>query len=204
MSHRGVMRKTTNAAIKATIAATAIAAAGSATARAQEADPTPAGTAHPASTVATFEPYQPGVKAVTYDEQLVPAGAGVQVESTPNENGTTTTQLHVNGLVPNRTYGSHAHQKGCGADPAAAGPHYQNIPDPVQPSLDPAYANPHNEIWLDFTTNDQGDAYSVSTVDWQFTDRHAQSVVVHVNPTPTGPGVAGDAGARLGCVNVDF
>jgi Cu-Zn family superoxide dismutase len=195
----------TNAAIKTTVvAAAAMAAATSASARAQAADPTPAGTAHPASTVATFEPYQSGATAVTYDEQLVPAGAGVRVESSPNADGTTTTQLNVNGLVPNRTYGSHAHQKGCGADPEASGPHYQNIPDPVQPSVDPAYANPQNEIWLDFTTDDQGDAYSVSTVDWQFTDRHAQSVVVHADPTQTGPGVAGMAGARVGCVNVDF
>ena len=36
----------------------------------------------------------------------------------------------------------------------SAGPTFQNVVDPVQPSVDPAYANPENEIWLDFRTDD--------------------------------------------------
>jgi superoxide dismutase, Cu-Zn family len=107
-------------------------------------------------------------------------------------------------LLPNRAYGAHVHVKKCGAAPADAGPHYQNVVDPKQPSVDPAYANPRNEIWLDVHTDRHGFAFTSSTVDWRFTDRHAQSVVVHNEHTHTKPGEAGTAGPRLACVNVSF
>ena len=42
--------------------------------------------------------------------------------------------------MPNRTYGSHAHQKPCGPAAADSGPHFQHVADPVSPSVDPAYA----------------------------------------------------------------
>ena len=61
-----------------------------------------------------------------------------------------------------------------------------------------------DEIWLDVHTNGNGFAYTSSTVDWQFTDRHAQSVVLHNDHTHTKPGEAGTAGPRLACVNVAF
>ena len=92
-----------------------------------------------------------------------------------------------------------------GASGAAAGPHFQNDVDPVTPSTDPAYANPANEIWLDFTTNAAGQGRAKSTVDWQFSPtRRAQSVIIHVEHTHTGPTDSGVAGARLACLTVPF
>lgn len=185
------------------VAAAAIVAAGQASAGAQTSGRTTGGKAAPVSTVATFEPYRPGARAVTYNRRLVPVGAGVQITSS-SEGEMTVTRLTLHGLAPNRAYGAHAHTNRCGPNPADSGPHYQNMPDPVQPSVDPKFANPQNEIWLDFTTDARGDATSESDVPWRFTDRHAKSVVLHATKTQTGPGHAGGAGERLGCVNVDF
>lgn len=158
----------------------------------------------PVLTVARFAPYTEGAKAVTYDQKLVPTGAGVIVAATRAWRGGTLVLLAVRGLVPGRTYGAHVHTKPCGAAPADSGPHFQHVVDPVQPSVDPKYANPKNEIWLDFTTNRHGVALSKSVVPWRFTERRAKSVVIHFEKTSTHQGHAGTAGARLACVNVDF
>jgi Cu-Zn family superoxide dismutase len=142
--------------------------------------------------------------ATTYDTALVPVGAQETVTAT-SENGTTTVRLDVRGLQPDRTYAAHAHTKPCGTNGDAAGPHFQNTADPVQPSVDPAYANPRNEIWLDFTTDGSGVGKAQSTVDWVFTDeRRAHSVVIHAKPTATDAGHAGMAGARAACITVGF
>ncbi|MDX8034643.1 superoxide dismutase [Lentzea sp. BCCO 10_0856] len=166
------------------------------------------GTAHAepakvAHTSGKFESFSATAKAVTYDAK-VPNGAKVVVVSVPTIGGGTKVLLKLNGLLPHRAYGAHVHVKKCGAAPADSGPHFQNVVDPVQPSVDPAYANPRNEIWLDVHTNANGFAYTSSTVDWQFTERHAQSVVLHNEHTHTKPGEAGTAGPRLACVNVEF
>ncbi|MEU3648331.1 superoxide dismutase [Lentzea sp. NPDC034063] len=166
------------------------------------------GTAHAeparvAHTSAKFGSYSATAKAVTYDAK-VPAGAKVTVVGVPTVTGGTTVLLVLNGLQPHRAYGAHVHVKKCGAAPADSGPHFQNVTDPVQPSVDPAYANPRNEIWLDVHTDGRGFAHTESTVDWQFTERHAQSVVLHNEHTHTKPGEAGTAGPRLACVNVEF
>lgn len=160
----------------------------------------PAKVAH---TSAKFESYSATAKAVTYDAK-VPNGARVTVVGVPNVSGGTTVLLVLKGLLPHRAYGAHVHVKKCGAAPADSGPHFQNVIDPVQPSVDPGYANARNEIWLDVHTDANGFAHTESTVDWQFTERHAQSVVLHNEHTHTLPGEAGTAGPRLGCVNVDF
>jgi Cu-Zn family superoxide dismutase len=166
------------------------------------------GTAHAepakvAHTSAKFESYSATAKAVTYDAK-VPAGAEVTVVGMPTFGGGTTVLLVLNGLQPHRAYGAHVHVKNCGAAPADSGPHFQNVADPVQPSVDPAYANPRNEIWLDVHTDGNGSAHTRSSVDWQFTGRHARSVVLHNEHTHTKPGEAGTAGPRLACVNVGF
>ncbi|KDN23877.1 superoxide dismutase family protein [Amycolatopsis rifamycinica] len=150
----------------------------------------------------TFTAYAPGAHAVTYRPDLVPAGARARVSGLAAA-GTTTTLL-VTGLRPGRAYGAHAHAQPCGATGDAAGPHFQHAPDPVKPSVDPAYANPRNEIWLDFTTDRDGTGFARSTVDWVFGDRRAKSVVVHETATHTGPGHAGTAGTRLACLDVGF
>jgi Cu-Zn family superoxide dismutase len=140
--------------------------------------------------------------AVTYDQRLVPPGAQVAVAAVSGSRSTVV--LFVGGMLPNRTYGAHVHVRSCGATGLAAGPHYQNVPDPVQPSVDPAYANPHNEVWLDFTTGANGSAAAVSRVGWAFRPGGANSVVIHEHATSTAPGEAGMAGARVGCLTVPF
>jgi superoxide dismutase, Cu-Zn family len=145
----------------------------------------------------------PGV-AVTYDEELVPAGARGAVQARSGD-GTTTVTLAVRGLEPLRWYGAHVHSERCGERPEDSGPHFQYAVDPTQPSVDPAFANPQNEIWLDFTTDEAGAGSTESTVAWEFPDdRRPGSVVVHAMETATGPGEAGTAGARAACITVDF
>ncbi len=135
----------------------------------------------------------------------VPAGASARVQAIANGAGNTVITLHVRGLKPNTEYGSHAHRNACGATGAAAGPHFQHVVDPVQPSTDPAYANPRNEIWLDFTTDEQGNGSAQTMVRWQFTpERRAGSVILHEHGTSADPGSAGTAGARLACLTVGF
>ncbi|PSL53404.1 Cu-Zn family superoxide dismutase [Saccharothrix carnea] len=156
-----------------------------------------------AITVARFATPDAATKAYTYDTALIAPGAAVMVVATPLRYSTKAL-LSVYGLVPNRTYGAHAHQHPCGAAPADAGAHHQHVVDPRQPSVDPAYANPDNEIWLDFTTDDRGRAVVGTVVPWQFADRRAGSVVVHAQRTATEPGKAGTAGPRVGCATVRF
>ena len=142
-------------------------------------------------------------KGITYDVARVPVGAKLSASSSV-ENGQTTVELRVSGLLPDTKYGSHVHTKPCGAKPADSGPHYQNAKDPVSPSVDPQFANPQNEIWLDFTTDAQGAATGRATVRWEFRKGEANSVVVHAAHTSTEHGKAGTAGDRLACLTAAF
>jgi Cu-Zn family superoxide dismutase len=147
---------------------------------------------------------EPPGTAVTYDQELAPVGTRVAV-SAKSDDGTITVRLAVRGLLPNRRYGAHVHNEPCGDTGEAAGPTFQNVVDPVQPSVDPAFANPQNEIWLDFRTDTAGAGSAQATVDWGFTeDRRAKSVVLHAWPTATEAGRAGSAGGEVGCVTVQF
>lgn len=165
------------------------------------AGPTGAGAVHAGG---FFGPFAPGQAATTYDPALVPEGARADVTAVHGSPFGTITALRVAGLVPDREYGAHAHTQPCGDTGDAAGPHFQHEQDPVQPSVDPAYANPANEIWLDFTTDEAGHGFALSTVDWEFGERRAKSVVIHETHTHTAPGNAGTAGARPACVDVAF
>jgi len=164
------------------------------------APPAPQATAQ-AVILAQFARYGSGVRAITYDPARVPVGSDVAVASVVTS-GQTLTLLAVRGLPPNQQFGAHVHMNACGQDPEAAGSHYQHQVDPKQPSVDPAYANPRNEIWLDFTTDAAGSAHAVSTVDWTFDNRPHRSLVIHAEHTHTGPGEAGKAGDRLACVDL--
>ncbi len=135
----------------------------------------------------------------------LPEGARARVQAVYDGAGRTHVQLHVWGLAPNTEYGAHAHTKPCGETGLAAGPHFQNVLDPTTPSVDPAYANPRNEIWLDLRTNAAGSGVATTRVAWQFSPtRRASSVILHVEHTHTGPTDSGVAGARLGCLTVPF
>ncbi|MEW2218808.1 superoxide dismutase family protein [Streptomyces sp. NPDC006990] len=139
--------------------------------------------------------------AITYDQARVPAGAGITVARRATRHGTTV-WLRVRGLLPDRTYGAHVHTRPCGGRPGDAGPHYQHRRDPRQPSTDPRYANPRNEVWLDVTTDAAGRGSAVSRHGWTFRPGGAGSVVLHERATRAGQGHAGAAGARLGCFTV--
>ena len=147
------------------------------------------------STAAHFSPLY------VYDEAVVPKDA--RVWAVPVELGQSTTVLLLaTGLRPGRPYGAHVHQDPCGLQPQDAGPHTQDVPDPVQPSVDPAYANPRNEVWLDFTTDAAGNGLSLTTVPWKLSAKKASSVVLHAEKTQAGAGHAGMAGARAACIGL--
>lgn len=146
----------------------------------------------------------PWAQAVTYNTKLVPVASRVQVKEELRRSGGTRIELRVRDLAADRVYGAHVHTKPCGKLPADAGPHYQDQLDPTQPSVNPEFANPDNEVWLDLTTNEDGSARSIAIVDWRFREGGARSVVLHEMATSTHEGHAGTAGARLACVNVPF
>ncbi len=134
----------------------------------------------------------------------MPPGSHVNLSS-QRIDGHTKITLNVEGLQPNRDYGAHVHTKPCGPTGEDAGPHFQEKADPVKPSVDPAYANPRNEVWLDIHTGPHGGGMATAEGDWSFANRQdAQSVVIHATHTHTEPGKAGTAGDRLACVNAKF
>ncbi|GAA3525394.1 hypothetical protein GCM10022234_23030 [Aeromicrobium panaciterrae] len=135
----------------------------------------------------------------------IPAGAKARVQAVYTASGKSIVTLHAWGLKPNTEYGAHAHRDACGATGAAAGPHFQNVVDPVTPSTNPYYANPQNEIWLDFETDEFGSGVAQTQVAWQFNPaRRAHSVIIHAEHTHTGTGDSGTAGPRLACLTVGF
>ena len=142
--------------------------------------------------------------------EVLPVGARARVRAVETGSGKTVVTLQARGFKPDETYGAHAHYRPCGATGAAAGAHYQNVEerqgDEVTPSTDPAFANPDNEVWLDFTTDSEGNGSAQTVVDWQFRPSAlGRSVVVHANHTSHGgTPPAGNAGARLGCLSVPF
>lgn len=135
----------------------------------------------------------------------IPAGATARVQAVYDASGSTIVTLHVWGLAPNTEYGAHAHVNACGTTGASAGPHFQNVQDPVVPSVNPTYANSRNEVWLDLTTDVEGNGSAQTRVPWQFgAGRRAHSVIIHVEHTHTGPTDSGVAGTRLACLTVGF
>ncbi|MFD9911054.1 superoxide dismutase family protein [Streptomyces sp. NPDC059063] len=128
--------------------------------------------------------------AITYDQKLVPAASWIEVTQRSDPAGTRVS-LRVKGLEPGHAYGVHVHQKPCGADPAAAGGHYQN-----KPSTDPGDVDPANEVWLDFTARADGSGKASAHHDWGFRRGEAASVVLHREQ--------GGAGDRLACFSVPF
>ncbi|MFI1929857.1 superoxide dismutase family protein [Streptomyces sp. NPDC020330] len=125
--------------------------------------------------------------ALTYDTRLVPAGARIEVTQLVDPSGTRV-GARLRGLVPGRAYGMHVHTSPCGADPVAAGPHYQHRPA--------ATADPANEVWLDFRTDEEGDGRAEAVHDWGFREDGARSVIIHDRQ--------GGAGERAACFTVPF
>jgi superoxide dismutase, Cu-Zn family len=139
--------------------------------------------------------------AVTYDEALVPHGAGITVGQRVDD-GRMVIEVEADGVRRGHTFGVHVHTDPCGADPDAAGDHYQD-----RPGEQPWRANPHNEVWLDFTADEAGSGGGEVRQEWIFRDGGARSVVLHEHVTDTGlhhDGAPGDAGDRVACFTVPF
>jgi Cu-Zn family superoxide dismutase len=150
----------------------------------------------------TFLPYSAGSTAITYNTAVVPPGATARVAIARSAGGVTV-RLAVTGLIPRRAYGAHLHTEPCTATPDAAGPHYQHDADPTMPSVDPSYANPENEVWLDFTADSTGSAAATSAKPWTFDEkRPPRSLILHAEVTRTKTGVAGTAGPRVACLTL--
>ncbi|WP_312885674.1 hypothetical protein [Streptomyces physcomitrii] len=56
--------------------------------------------------------------------------------------------------------------------------------------------NPHNEVWLDFTSDGHGEGFAAAHHQWGFRPGEANSVVIHQEP--------GGAGERLACFTGPF
>lgn len=135
----------------------------------------------------------------------VDAGAAATLDVVLDTSGRTHVTLAVAGLDPEREYGAHVHVGTCDpASPEAAGPHLQRVPnpEPEKNPTDPIYANPHNEIWLDVTTDARGAGEVTSTLEWQLSpQRVPASVIIHEHATWPYPR-SGWAGAPLACLAV--
>ena len=148
-----------------------------------------------------------GSGAVSYNPAVAPAGAHLSV-TIDDADGSTVVALDVEGLLPDRGYAAHAHVKPCGATGADAGPHFQHAVDPAagpdQPSTDPAYANPDNEVWLDLHTDADGAGHAETELPFAFAaNRSPRSIVVHeAEATATHAGHAGTAGDRAACITL--
>lgn len=143
--------------------------------------------------------------AFTYDTELAPVGAELAVEVKPEADASTVV-LTVTGLVPDRGYAAHAHTEPCGDTGDASGPHFQHEADPDadpdKPMAD--VVNPDNEIWLDLTTDAEGNGTSEANVPFAITaEATPKSVVVHkAEQTATADGEAGVAGDRVACLTI--
>lgn len=143
--------------------------------------------------------------AYTYADPA-PEGAEMTVVVTEGEDATTFV-LEVAGFEPDRGYAVHAHVNPCGTTGDDAGPHFQNEVDPAatpdEPSADPAYANPENEVWLDLSTDADGAGTGEAEVPFALGDDAPASIIVHAAmETAIGPGEAGMAGDRLACLDM--
>jgi superoxide dismutase, Cu-Zn family len=113
--------------------------------------------------------------------------------------GGMTVSLSVSGLVADRGFGSHVHKLEC-PPPTSAGGHFQHTPNPDGGVNDPEFANPMNEVWLDFTTNDAGVGMGSATVNFVPPPGGAKAIIVHDKLTGDG----GLAGPKLACLPFAF
>jgi Cu-Zn family superoxide dismutase len=136
--------------------------------------------------VAAFAPSVLADSAVVTRGDVVAFATGIglpitgRAQMVRTADGKTTVTIHVAGLLPDTTYGSHVHQQAC-ANGDADG-HYRF--DPSGPAVPP------NEIWPGFTTNASGVGTGNATVEGT-AGPTAMSVVVHA------PG-----GAKIACADL--
>lgn len=126
-------------------------------------------------------------------EATVPPGAAARLHTVNLPDGGSRWTLHVTGLAGDRTYGAHAHVGTC----AQEGLGHYRVGDPV---------NAATEVWLDFHTNEAGNARAVAVQGWQFTpEQPPRSVIIHRDPTNATTGAdAGKAGPKLACLDLQL
>ena len=157
--------------------------------------------------IAAATPSAPAA-AITYNPTLAPIGGHMTASFTPSGDSTTA-DLTVSGLAPNRGFSVVAHVNTCGGVPGGEGPRFQNRIDPAaspeKPSTNPAYSNPTNEIWLDVHTDSTGAATSHTTVPFVFTDRGPGSIVVHdqQQTAATSSQLLGQTSDRVACLTLN-
>lgn len=207
---RRTMRRTAVAAVVTAVAATTVCVGGGTAGAAGEREltkETVAGAEQVSRLQVTgrFAPPRAAIPsaALSYRQDLVPAAARITVSQTATEQGTRV-GVAVSGVKARHRFGVHVHTRPCGTKPDASGPHYQHRQDPVQPSTDPAYANPRNEVWLDLRTDGRGSGEATARQRWGFRAGGAQSIVLHERATHSGHGKAGQAGDRVACFSVPF
>jgi hypothetical protein len=125
-----------------------------------------------------------GATVTRGDFHAFAAGAGLELsghaQMVRTADGKTIVTVHVEGLAPSTTYGSHVHQQACAVGDADG--HFR---------FDPAgSATPPNEIWPGFTTNESGIGNGNATAD-ATAGSNAVSVVIHA------PG-----GAKIACADL--
>ncbi|KDN85558.1 hypothetical protein [Kitasatospora cheerisanensis] len=129
-------------------------------------------------------------RAVTHAPDLVPYGAQARV-TVHRAGGRTTVSVELTGAAASHEFPAHVHTGYCGTDPAASGPHYQQVA-----GSDAA----DNEVRMTLRTDPDGAGRASATVPWEFRADEAHSVVLHA-----GPGAGAHAAAdRAACVDVDF
>ncbi len=134
-----------------------------------------------------------------FDSGMSNPASGIKGSATATRDGSgMRVTLTVSGLTPNRGYGAHIHKLSC--DTMQAGGHFQHMPAPDGGANDPAFANPMNEVWLDFTTDATGAAMVTTMVSWVPGAGQAKSIIVHDHHTEDG----GVAGAKLACLSIAF
>jgi len=114
--------------------------------------------------------------AFTYDDDLVPGDSHCLGSVGHHGSGQSIVTPIVHGLLPNHTYGAHAHVNACRSTGAAAGGHVEQSAT--------GGANPENEIWLDFTTRDEGSGEAIAVHHCSFTGtQRPRSIVIHRDET---------------------
>eukprot|EP00049_Salpingoeca_infusionum_P023846 m.14145 g.14145 ORF g.14145 m.14145 type:complete len:168 (+) comp6146_c1_seq1:306-809(+) len=83
--------------------------------------------------------------------------------------GKTRVTLSVEGLEPNTFYPAKLYQTGCNTQEGTAV--YQNDAED--------FAYPPNEIWLSFTTDENGDAIAFEKRKYQIEDINSRSIIIH-------------------------
>ncbi|BAJ28459.1 MULTISPECIES: hypothetical protein [Kitasatospora] len=129
-------------------------------------------------------------RAITHAPDLVPYGSQVRV-TVGRAAGHTSVTVELAGVAGPHEFPAHVHTGSCGADPAASGPHYQQVPGSDAPD---------NEVRMTLRTDPGGAGSASATVPWEFRPGEAHSLVLHAG-NPAGPHAPGD---RAACVDVDF